>query len=355
MAPAEPCARTPTSPFPRPPTDLCSAVQRRIKTLLPHARLVAVLRDPVERAHSNRAHLRGAGLEPEADFLYPLAVRKAGWAPRFAEDIVRVEPSPDGISPAGGPDRVQDADRSNESAEEAVHARCRRAVRAPTAPTRPRASARRDAPARRACGGPRPGRRLPPRGHRCRARGRAAHRDRAQAVRRSGPRALETIRSCRTRRATPRWRGVAMPSSKSRQQGRTCRRRHWRWARPRGARAGQHAAGDPDIGTPERGDCQPRRPAASTRGGGFGRKSHTGASRVPHLVYARTDGPSPGGHSWCGGAPRRDRKTTWGPSGSARAARRVGRRTPVADDHVEGRAPGGPAEASIRPWRSGSR
>ena len=45
----------------------CAAVQRRIQTLLPHARLVAVLRDPVERAHSNRAQLRGAGLEPEAD------------------------------------------------------------------------------------------------------------------------------------------------------------------------------------------------------------------------------------------------------------------------------------------------
>ena len=42
--------------------------QRRIRTLLPDARLVAVLRDPAERAHSNWAHLRGAGLEPEADF-----------------------------------------------------------------------------------------------------------------------------------------------------------------------------------------------------------------------------------------------------------------------------------------------
>jgi hypothetical protein len=31
------------------------------------------------------------GWEPEADFLCALAVRKAGWAPRFAEDIVRVE------------------------------------------------------------------------------------------------------------------------------------------------------------------------------------------------------------------------------------------------------------------------
>jgi hypothetical protein len=43
-----------------------------------------VLRDPVERAHSNWAHLRGAGLEPEADFLCALAREEgraaAGWA-----------------------------------------------------------------------------------------------------------------------------------------------------------------------------------------------------------------------------------------------------------------------------------
>jgi hypothetical protein len=42
--------------------------QRRIRALLPGARLIAVLRDPVERAHSNWAHLREAELEPEADF-----------------------------------------------------------------------------------------------------------------------------------------------------------------------------------------------------------------------------------------------------------------------------------------------
>jgi hypothetical protein len=60
------------------------AAQRRIRTLLPDARLVAVLRDPVERAHSNWAHLRGARLEPEADFAAALdreAGRiKDGWA-----------------------------------------------------------------------------------------------------------------------------------------------------------------------------------------------------------------------------------------------------------------------------------
>jgi len=58
--------------------------QRRIQKLLPDVRLIAVLRDPVERAHSNWAHLRGAGLEPEADFRCALAREPgraaAGWA-----------------------------------------------------------------------------------------------------------------------------------------------------------------------------------------------------------------------------------------------------------------------------------
>ena len=58
--------------------------QRRIRDLLPDVRLIAVLRDPVERAHSNWAHLRGAGLEPEADFGAALALEPtriaAGWA-----------------------------------------------------------------------------------------------------------------------------------------------------------------------------------------------------------------------------------------------------------------------------------
>jgi hypothetical protein len=58
--------------------------QRRIRALVPDVRLVAVLRDPVERAHSNWAHLRGAGLEPEADFATALDREPeriaAGWA-----------------------------------------------------------------------------------------------------------------------------------------------------------------------------------------------------------------------------------------------------------------------------------
>lgn len=58
--------------------------QKRIRDLVPDARLVAVLRDPVERAHSNWAHLRSADLEPEADFLTACGLeagrREAGWA-----------------------------------------------------------------------------------------------------------------------------------------------------------------------------------------------------------------------------------------------------------------------------------
>jgi hypothetical protein len=41
---------------------------RRIYETVPGAKLVAVLRDPVDRAHSNWSHLRSAGLEPEGDF-----------------------------------------------------------------------------------------------------------------------------------------------------------------------------------------------------------------------------------------------------------------------------------------------
>ena len=56
----------------------------RIKALVPSARLVVLLRDPVDRAHSNWTHLWNAGLEPEADFLTAChaepARRAAGWA-----------------------------------------------------------------------------------------------------------------------------------------------------------------------------------------------------------------------------------------------------------------------------------
>lgn len=56
----------------------------RIRDMIPGARIIVVLRDPVERAHSNWTHLWSAGLEPESDFVRACAAeerRKAqGWA-----------------------------------------------------------------------------------------------------------------------------------------------------------------------------------------------------------------------------------------------------------------------------------
>ncbi|MEN3309496.1 MAG: hypothetical protein V7603_5698 [Micromonosporaceae bacterium] len=58
--------------------------QERIAKLVPDARLILLLRDPVDRAHSNWAHLWAAGLEPESDFVAACAAepsrRAAGWA-----------------------------------------------------------------------------------------------------------------------------------------------------------------------------------------------------------------------------------------------------------------------------------
>lgn len=58
--------------------------QERIQQLIPDAKWILVLRDPVDRAHSNWAHLWADGLEPEADFLRACAAepdrRAAGWA-----------------------------------------------------------------------------------------------------------------------------------------------------------------------------------------------------------------------------------------------------------------------------------
>jgi hypothetical protein len=61
------------------------AAQRRILDAVPGARMIALLRDPVDRAHSNWTHLWSAGLEPEADFLRACDLESsraaAGWAP----------------------------------------------------------------------------------------------------------------------------------------------------------------------------------------------------------------------------------------------------------------------------------
>jgi hypothetical protein len=61
------------------------AAHARIAATVPDARLVAVIRDPVDRAHSNWTHLRSAGLEPEADFLRACELEESraaqGWGP----------------------------------------------------------------------------------------------------------------------------------------------------------------------------------------------------------------------------------------------------------------------------------
>jgi hypothetical protein len=61
------------------------AAQARLAADVPGVRVIAVVRDPVDRAYSNWVHLRADGLEPEADFR--TAVRQEeqriarGWAP----------------------------------------------------------------------------------------------------------------------------------------------------------------------------------------------------------------------------------------------------------------------------------
>jgi Sulfotransferase family len=60
------------------------AAMRRIRDTLPDARLIVIVRDPVERAHSNWTHLWSAGLEPVGDFIAACAQEEnriaAGWA-----------------------------------------------------------------------------------------------------------------------------------------------------------------------------------------------------------------------------------------------------------------------------------
>lgn len=60
------------------------AAHERIHRLIPDAKIILMLRDPVDRAHSNWTHLWTAGLEPEADFLAACRLeperKAAGWA-----------------------------------------------------------------------------------------------------------------------------------------------------------------------------------------------------------------------------------------------------------------------------------
>ena len=57
---------------------------RRIHDKIPAVKLIVILRDPVERAHSNWTHLWSAGLEPVGDFVRACADEErriaAGWA-----------------------------------------------------------------------------------------------------------------------------------------------------------------------------------------------------------------------------------------------------------------------------------
>jgi hypothetical protein len=61
------------------------AAHARIARAAPDAKLIAVIRDPVDRAYSNWTHLRSDGLEPEPDFgrACELETERAaqGWAP----------------------------------------------------------------------------------------------------------------------------------------------------------------------------------------------------------------------------------------------------------------------------------
>jgi hypothetical protein len=59
--------------------------RRRIAEELPNAKLVVVVRDPIDRAYSNWTHLWADGLEPEPDFVTAWRAEdrriEAGWAP----------------------------------------------------------------------------------------------------------------------------------------------------------------------------------------------------------------------------------------------------------------------------------
>jgi hypothetical protein len=64
---------------------------RKMARIIPQVKMVAVIRDPVERAYSNWTHLWADGLEPESDFLTACRLEPervaAGWAPfwRYVE------------------------------------------------------------------------------------------------------------------------------------------------------------------------------------------------------------------------------------------------------------------------------
>lgn len=60
----------------------------RMHALIPRAKLIAVLRDPVDRAHSNWMHSRSVGLERERNFRVACSLeeerQRAGWGPLWS-------------------------------------------------------------------------------------------------------------------------------------------------------------------------------------------------------------------------------------------------------------------------------
>ena len=62
-----------------------TASHERIRALIPDVKMIAVIRDPIDRAYSNWGHLWCDGLEPESDFLAACALEparvEAGYAP----------------------------------------------------------------------------------------------------------------------------------------------------------------------------------------------------------------------------------------------------------------------------------
>ena len=69
----------------RPSTCTTATAHARLAADVPGIKVIAVVRDPVDRAVSNLVHLRADGLEPESDFLTAVRLEEqrieAGWAP----------------------------------------------------------------------------------------------------------------------------------------------------------------------------------------------------------------------------------------------------------------------------------
>lgn len=78
------------------------AAHRRIHAVVPDVKVIAVIRDPIDRAYSNWTHLWSDGLETEPDFVTACALESrratAGWAPfwrylelgRYGEQIAHL-------------------------------------------------------------------------------------------------------------------------------------------------------------------------------------------------------------------------------------------------------------------------